>query len=48
MFHRRFANAIQALLCNSNQQKLENMKNEPNNTHISYMLPWCLIRRPVM
>ena len=32
MLHRRFANATQAPLCKSNWQKLENMKNEPNNT----------------
>ena len=36
MFHDRFAKATLILLCKSNQYKLENMKNEPNNTHIPY------------
>ncbi len=34
--YQRFANATQILLCNSNRNKLEIMKNEPNNTHIPY------------
>lgn len=35
MLHHRFANATQAVwLCKSNRQKLENMKNEENNTRI--------------
>ena len=32
MFHRRFTSATWILLCQSNWQKLENMKNELNNT----------------
>jgi hypothetical protein len=44
MFRRGFANATHALLCKSLWQKLENMKIEPNDTH----LPWRLIGRAVM
>jgi hypothetical protein len=36
MFHRRFANATHIPLRESNRQKLENMKFEPNNTHIEH------------
>ena len=32
--HHRFANATYVLLGKSNREKLKNMKNEPNNTHI--------------
>ena len=35
MFHHRFANGTQCIICISNQWKLENTKSEPNNTHIS-------------
>ena len=34
--YQRFANATPILMCNSNRNKLEIMKNEPNNTHIPY------------
>ena len=34
MIHHRFANATQALFCQSCQWKLENMKNVPNNAHV--------------
>ena len=36
MFHRRFAIVARVWLCKSNEWKLENMKNEPKNTHIPY------------
>ena len=32
-FHHRSTDAPQILLCESNRQKLENMRNEPNNTY---------------
>ena len=31
MFHHRFANVAWVLSCKSNEQKLENIKNDPNN-----------------
>ena len=34
MFQYRFANAARVFLCEMNCQESENMKNEPNNTHI--------------
>jgi hypothetical protein len=37
MFHHRFANTTRVMLCKYNKYKLENMKNEPNNSHIPYI-----------
>ena len=39
MFQYGFDIATRVLLCKSNRWKLENMKNEPNNTHIPYSPP---------
>ena len=36
MFHCRFAIATRLLLCESNRQQLENMRNESNKTHVPY------------
>ena len=36
-FHHRFANATRLLLCKCDWQNVENMKHEPNNTHIPYI-----------
>ena len=38
MFYRKFACATQVLLCKYNRYKLENIENEPNDTHIPYFL----------
>ena len=37
MLHCRFAIGTQVSSCKTNQFKLENMKSEPNNTHIPYV-----------
>ena len=37
MFHCKVANATWILLCKYSRWKLENMNNEPKNTHISYV-----------
>ena len=42
MFYCRFANATWVLLCKYDQQKLENMGIEPNNTHIHFTYVQCL------
>lgn len=39
MLHSRFANEAQVLVCELNRVKLENMKNQPNNTYIPYKWP---------
>ena len=48
MFHCRVANVTRVLLCKSNWWKLENIKHEPNNTHIPYsnyvLYGWVYIR----
>jgi hypothetical protein len=41
IFHRRFANATQGLLCEPNWYNLENMKKESNDTHIPYFVITC-------
>ena len=38
MFHHRFAKATQIGRRKSDQQKMENKKNKPNNTHIPQVL----------
>ena len=38
MFHRSFANATPIHRRKDNQQKMENMRNEPNNTHTPYVI----------
>jgi hypothetical protein len=38
MFHHSFANATPIHRRKDNQQKMENMINEPNNTHTSYVI----------
>lgn len=34
MLHHRFVDVTKVSVCKSIRQNLENMKNEPNNTHI--------------